>query len=72
MTEEEALDRVDEIGTAFDNDLNDGEGPDWESVSVSNGFLIYSGTWADGGHVEYRWRLSLSSRGVGFSNAEHG
>jgi hypothetical protein len=60
MTEEEALARVHSIGTAFDNDYNDGDGPDYEGVTVetANGhtWLNYSGTtgektWA------FRWLL---------------
>lgn len=60
MTEDEALGRVHEIGTAFDNDLNDGDGPDYESVTVENSgghtFLNYAGTTGDNTWI-FRWAL---------------
>jgi hypothetical protein len=36
FTEIDALERVHEIGTAFDNDYNDGDGPDFECVTIQN------------------------------------
>lgn len=60
MTEDEALARVHEIGTAFDNDFNDGDGPDYESVTVDNSgghsFLEYSGSTGDN-QWTFRWVL---------------
>ena len=70
MTEEEALDRVNEIGTAFANDYHDGDGPDFEGVSVtSDGFgaqtLTYTGAYVseddEDQEFEFVWRLELIS-----------
>lgn len=35
MTEDEALERVDSIGQAFDNDYNDGDGPAYEGLHTA-------------------------------------
>lgn len=61
MTEDEALDRVTEIGQAFANDLNDGDGPVlYEGLDVTGGdepVLSYQATLEDGTEVVYRWAL---------------
>lgn len=66
MTEEEALERVHEIGTAFDNDYNEGSGPDFEGVYVtSDGFdgptLTYRATNVEdyAEEFEFVWQLKL-------------
>lgn len=76
MNEDEALERVDSIGQAFANDLNDGDGlVVYEGVSVTDGgnTLLYSATLEDGTEIEHRWYLTH----VGYSekkdleDAEH-
>lgn len=64
MTEEEALERVSEIGSAFANDLNDGDNNVlYEGADVTwrqgHAFLTYSATIADDDStkVEFRWLL---------------
>lgn len=78
MTEEEALDRVDSIGLASDNDYNDGEGPDWESVHsvydrAGNLNLVYNGRYEDGTAYTFTWRMTLVEKTEkGPDDAEHG
>ena len=60
MTEEEALERVSAIGSAFANDLNDGDDPiAYEGHDVTwvqgHAFLSYSATMEDGTEVQFRW-----------------
>lgn len=62
MTEEEAFDRITEIGQAFANDYNDGDSNvAYEGLSVSwvqgHSFLTYTATLEDNSEVEYRWML---------------
>ncbi len=64
MTEEEALERVSEIGTAFANDLNDGDNHVlYEGADVTwrqgHAFLTYTATLADedATQVTFRWVL---------------
>ena len=62
MTEEEALERVSEIGSAFANDLNDGDDPiayEGHDVQWKQGhaFLTYSATLDDGKKHTFRWVL---------------
>lgn len=62
MTEEEALERVSAIGSAFANDLNDGDDDVlYEGAVVTwnqgHAFLTYVATLEDGGDVAFRWVL---------------
>ena len=63
MTEEEALTQIDEIGQAFANDLNDGDGPVSYHGLVTlyddamNLVLEYSATLDDGSQHTFRWPL---------------
>jgi hypothetical protein len=63
MTEEEALTQIDEIGQAFANDSNDGDGPvryhglatDYDEAL--NLVLEYEATLDDGSRHVFRWPL---------------
>lgn len=65
FTESDALDRIDEIGQAFANDLNDGDGPDYEGLHTSidkdgNIMLTYVGTFIDEDQehdVKFYWEM---------------
>lgn len=65
MTEEEALDRVDEIGTAFANDLNDGgssvlyEGVRTYYTQSGELVLVYNATLEGDEKVSFMWRMEL-------------
>lgn len=71
MNEGEVLDRVDEIGQAFANDLNDGDGPDFEGLytyydEYGDLHLVYTGTVVDEDEGEKHttkvvWRMELVS-----------
>jgi hypothetical protein len=71
MTEEEALDRVDEIGQAFANDFNDGEddSPDFDGLHTyynreGDLHLVYSATFLNDGEentTKVVWRMELVS-----------
>ena len=70
MTEDEAFNRITEIGQAFANDLNDGDGPViYEGLSAypgsQGGILEYQATLDDGSTVTWRWHLTA---GVGVVN----
>lgn len=62
LTEEEAFDRITEIGTAFANDLNDGDSKVlYEGVHVEwdghTSTLNYSATLENGTEVVWRWAM---------------
>lgn len=66
MNEEQALDRVDEIGQAFANDLNDGDsGVLYEGLHTvydraGNLNLVYSATLDSGDKISFTWRMDLA------------
>jgi hypothetical protein len=62
MNEEEALGRLENIGQAFANDYNDGDGPDFEGFTIEQGevtFLVYNATLENGIEVEFVWALEF-------------
>jgi hypothetical protein len=58
-----ALDRIDDIGSAFANDLNDGDSiVNYENLytyedDYGNIILTYHASLEDGRDVEFEWRL---------------
>jgi hypothetical protein len=67
FTESDAIERVYEIGQAFANDLNDGDGPTlYEGFSAhleddNSVIFTFSAMLDDGREVEYVWRGKLVS-----------
>jgi hypothetical protein len=60
MTEEEALENVSSILSAFSNDVNDGDGPVlYEGGEASVGELVYVATLEDGTKHEFIWEIRL-------------
>lgn len=62
MTEEEAIEYVNEVGMAFDNDYNDGDGPvAYGGVNIvwSGGhtYLVAEGILKDQTKFKWRWAL---------------
>jgi hypothetical protein len=76
MTEDEALERVDEIGQAFANDLCDDDSEILYEGLITHvpvagpnkregvRFLEYTATFEDGSKYTFRWVLTLFSRKV--------
>ena len=62
MTYDEILDRIEEIGTAFANDLNDGDNRVlYEGLDVTgDGELRYTATLDNGTKVEARFKFDLT------------
>jgi hypothetical protein len=67
FTENDAIERIYEIGQAFANDLNDGDGPTlYEGLAAhddgDNGVIfIFSAMLEDGREIEYVWHAKLAS-----------
>lgn len=68
LTRDEILERIDAIGTAFENDLNDGEEAEklgllFEGVSASGAGhfeeITYSATFEDGTQLTVRYGLTM-------------
>lgn len=65
FTESDAIDRVYEIGQAFANDVNDGDGPVlyegilFHEYDNGEGILVYNATLEDGSEVEFSWLATL-------------
>jgi hypothetical protein len=65
FTESDAISRVEDIGQAFGNDLNDSDGPVlyegimFHEYSSGGGILVYSATLEDHSEVEFRWSATL-------------
>jgi hypothetical protein len=58
MTEEEALERVSEIGSAFSNDLTDDDSPIlYEGFVAMPGEIVYTATLEDGTKHEFVWTI---------------
>lgn len=68
FTESDAIERIEEIGQAFANDLNDGYGPVlYEGITFNEydhgeGILIYNATLEDGSEVVFSWVATLISQ----------